>query len=57
MSKYLSCKVFDYKNNLKKKIKLKLNKKRYDKYKNQFLSNEKLSKIENYQIFNELIIK
>ena len=30
MSKYLSCKVFDYKNNLKK-IKLKLNIKRYNK--------------------------
>ena len=57
MSKYLSCKVFDYKNNLKKKIKLKLNIKRYNKYKNKFLSNEKLSKIENYQIFNELINK
>ena len=56
MSKYLSCKVFDYKTIFKKK-KLKLNIKRYNKYKNKFLSNEKISKIENYQIFNELINK
>ena len=55
ISNYLSCKVIDYEKKLKSKINLTINKKKYEKYKYQFLTSKEISKVENYQIINNLI--
>ena len=55
MSKFLSCKVFDYSKQIQKKIPIYINKKKYDKYKYQFLTSKKLLKIENYHIIQKII--
>lgn len=55
ISNYLSCKVIDYEKKFKSKFNLTINKKKYEKYKYQFLTSKKISKVENYQIINSLI--
>lgn len=57
MSKFLSCKIFDYSKKIKKKIPIYINKKKYDKYKYQFLTSKKLLKTENYHIIKKIIEK
>ena len=55
ISNYLSCKVIDYEKKLKTKINLTVNKKKYEKYKYQFLTSKKISKVKNCQIINNLL--
>ncbi len=57
MSKFLSCKMLDYSKQISKKLPIYINKKKYDKYKYQFLTSKKLSKIENYHIIKKIIEK
>ena len=57
MSKFLSCKMIDYSKKISKKIPIYINKKKYDKYKYQFLTSKKILKIENYHIIQKIIEK
>ena len=57
MSNFLSCKTLDYETEITKKIKINVNRKKYDQYKYQYLTSKKISKTENCKIIYNLIKK
>ena len=57
MSNFLSCKTLDYETEITKKIKINVNRKKYDQYKYQYLTSKKISKTENCKIIHNLMKK
>ena len=55
MKNYLDCSKINYEIILKKKIAFKVDKKKYDKYKYNFLTSENISELANYQIIQKII--
>ena len=54
MSNYLGCSTIDYSHNFKK-FNLKVDKRKYDNYKYQFLTSKEISNKKNFNIILELI--
>lgn len=57
MKNFLGCSKINYKIKLKKKIALKVDKKKYDKYKYNFLTSANISELNNSQIIQKIIHK
>ena len=57
MSNFLSCKTLDYETTITKKIKMSVNRKKYDQYKYQYLTSKKISKTSNCKIIYNFLKK
>ena len=55
MTKFTGCSSINYEVPIKKKIFIKVNKKKYDNYRFQFLTSKKLIGLNNYQIISKII--
>ncbi len=55
MTKFIGCSSINYKVPINKKIFIKVNKKKYDNYKFQFLTSKKIIGLNNYQIISKVI--